>query len=128
MSVPKMLPALMRAQKVGKKASFFDFPDTASVMKKVDEELSELKAAVDGGNSDEISEELGDLLLSVTSLARKLVVDAEEALEKSTDKFISRFAEVESEVIARGKTIEEATLEELDEIWDEKKRTNRTGK
>ena len=121
-AIPPMLPALMRASKVGKKASCFDFPDTESVMDKISEELVEVSEAMEAGKSENISEEIGDLLLSITSLCRKLGVDAEAALNKATDKFIDRFGKVENEVIAQKKEISECSLEELDAIWDKIKK------
>ena len=121
-AIPPMLPALMRASKVGKKASCFDFPDAQSVMDKVSEELVEVSEAMESGNEADISEEIGDLLLSITSLCRKLHVDAEDALNKATNKFIDRFHKVETEVIAQNREITECTLEELDAIWDKIKK------
>ena len=123
-AIPPMLPALMRAEKVGKKASCFDFPDAESVMKKVYEELDELREAMAQGNAEHIEEEMGDLLLSVTSLCRKIGVESEVALAKATDKFIDRFAKIESAVIDKGLQMSDLTLEELDAIWDENKKNN----
>ena len=120
-AIPPMLPALMRAQKVGKKASCFDFPDADSVMEKIYEELDELKNAILLKDQDGMSEELGDLLLTVTSLARKIGVDSELALSKATDKFINRFEQVENAVLAEGKDINMLSMPELDAIWDKNK-------
>ncbi len=120
-AIPPMLPALMRAEKVGKKASCFDFPDAESVMTKVYEELDELRAAMEAKDADNISEELGDLLLTVTSLARKLGVESEVALGKATEKFIDRFEQVENAVLAEGKDINQLSMTELDAIWDKNK-------
>lgn len=117
-AIPPMLPALMRAAKVGKKASCFDFPDVGAVMDKLDEETGELKSAIENDDKENIKEELGDLLLTVTSLARKLDVDPEEALRMSTDKFICRFERVEKEVIRQNCNITGMTMDELDKIWD----------
>ena len=120
-AIPAQLPALMRASKVGKKASCFDFPDVPSIMAKVKEELAELEEAIQKGDSDNIYEEAGDLLLSVTSLCRKLDVKAERALNDATDKFINRFESVEKEVISMGKNIKDMDIYELDMIWDQNK-------
>ena len=117
-AIPPMEPALMRAQKVGKKAACFDFPDVESVYAKLDEEIGEVKAAAASGDAAAIEEEMGDLLLTVTSLARKLGVKSEEALYHATNKFIDRFARVEAEVLARGQQMDELSMEELDAIWD----------
>ncbi len=123
-AVPPMLPALMRAQKVGKKAKCFDFSDEKEVMDKLYEELDELKAAMDASNQDEVFEEMGDLLLTVTSLCRKLGVDAELSLTRATDKFIDRFETIENSVIENGMDIENASVVELNTIWNEIKHKN----
>ena len=120
-AIPPMLPALMRAEKVGKKASCFDFPDADSVMVKVREELSELEEAVDKGDNVNIEEEMGDLLLTLTSLCRKLKIDPERSLFNATEKFIDRFDAVEKQVISEGYDINELKTEQLDAIWDKNK-------
>lgn len=117
-AVPPMLPALMRATKVGKKAKCFDFPTTEDVLDKISEELVEVSEAIDEGSAEHISEEIGDLLLSITSLCRKLGVSAEEALNAATSKFIDRFEKVENKVLEAEKSMESCTLEELDAIWN----------
>lgn len=117
-SIPPMLPALMRATKVGKKAKMFDFPDVASVIDKLDEEIAELKAAVAGGNESECCEEMGDVLLTLTSLSRKLGLDPEQALNASTNKFIDRFEKLENEVSKSGHDMAEMDIHELDRIYD----------
>ena len=121
-SVPPMLPALMRATKVGKKAKCFDFPTTKDVMDKISEELTEVSQAIEEGSVEHISEEIGDLLLSITSLCRKLGVDAERALFDATNKFIDRFEAIENEVASQNKSIESCSVEELDRIWGENKK------
>lgn len=122
-AIPRQFPALMRATKVGKKASVLDFPDAEAVALKVEEELAEVRAAMCEGNKDAISEEIGDLLLTVASLARKLGVDAELALSRATDKFIDRFAAVENAVAQRGADMAALTPAELDEIWENIKKS-----
>ena len=117
-SIPPMLPALMRAQKVGKKASFFDFPTVEDVYAKLNEEIAEVKEAAESGDKDAVMEEMGDLLLTVTSLARKLGVDSEQALFNATNKFLDRFEMVENAVLEQGKSVENLTMTELDEVWD----------
>ena len=117
-AIPPMYPALMRAQKVGKKAACFDFGSADEVYKKLDEEIAEVKAAAETGDQAAVEEELGDLLLTVTSLARKLGVKSEEALFHATNKFIDRFEKVENAVIAAGKDMDTLTMAELDAIWD----------
>lgn len=118
-SIPPMLPALMRATKVGKKAACFDFADAEAVLVKLDEETAELKAAIASEPKERIAEELGDLLLTITSLARKLGIDSEEALRYATDKFIDRFENVEDEVINQGLDMSQLNMDELDKIWDQ---------
>ena len=122
-SIPPMLPALMRAQKVGKKAVCFDFESTDAVISKISEETEEVKKAIEAENHDQTEEEIGDLLLTVTSLARKAGVDSEEALYKATNKFISRFERLEEEVAKSGRKIDEMNIKELDEVWDAIKHT-----
>jgi len=117
-SVPPALPALMRAQKVGKRAAVFDFPDAHSVMNKLGEEIGELSEAMANGNSSEIDEEFGDLLFTAVSLARKLGLDAEESLTRATEKFINRFSVLEAELIKEDKDISLIPMDELDRIWD----------
>ena len=117
-AIPPMYPALMRAQKVGKKAACFDFASSEEVYRKLDEEIAEVKAAEAAGDAEAMAEELGDLLLTVTSLARKLGVKSEEALFHATNKFIDRFEQVEQAVTARGLDMESMTMAQLDAIWD----------
>lgn len=121
-AVPPMLPALMRATKVGKKASCFDFPEVADVMDKLSEEFVEVSEAIEEGNADHIREEIGDLLLTVTSLCRKLDVSAEDALREATDKFIGRFEQIETDILAEGKALTDYSLEELDAMWGKNKK------
>ena len=124
-AIPPMLPALMRAEKVGKKASCFDFPDAASVMLKLREETDELAQAMCEENKAHTEEEVGDLLLTVTSLCRKLGIDPEIALNKATDKFINRFEMVEKEIIDNNLSMDSTGMKELDAIWDKNKQKNR---
>lgn len=120
-AIPPMLPALMRAAKVGKKAKMFDFASADEVFDKLDEETAEVREAISGGDADRIDEEIGDLLLTVTSLSRKTGVDPEGALFRATNKFIRRFSAVEQEVLASGRTMEQVDVEELNRIWDKVK-------
>ena len=122
-AIPRQFPALMRAVKVGKKASVMDFPNAESVADKVREELQEVREAMATGNEEEITEEIGDLLLTVASLARKLHVNAEMALTAATDKFIARFAAVEAAVEADGADFAALSDAELDEYWQKSKKS-----
>lgn len=114
------LPALMRGQKLQKKAARvgFDWPDAAPVFAKIREEAAELEQAVAAGKAAEVEEELGDLLFSVVNLARKLGVESEAALAAANEKFVKRFHAVEAALEARGSKLGEATLEEMDAAWD----------
>lgn len=127
-SVPKMLPALMRAQKIGKKAKNFDFASAESAFEKVSEECKEVSGAISEENYEHIKEEIGDLLFSVANLGRKLNVDCEEALNLSSDKFIDRFSKMENEIIKSGKNIENMNQKEMDEYWDMVKITEKEQK
>lgn len=123
LSVPRAFPALMRAQKVQKRAARagFDFEDASDVYDKIAEEMVEVSDAVSSGDPDKIREEYGDLLFSAVNLSRFLKVDAEEALAASTDKFISRFAKVEELADRRGIDMPNTPVSELDKLWDEAK-------
>lgn len=118
------LPALMRGQKLQKKAARvgFDWPDAAPVFGKIREEAAELEAAVQEGNQAHVEEELGDLLFSVVNLARKLGVESETALAAANDKFVRRFHAMEEHLRAQGRELGKLTLEEMDQAWDEVKR------
>jgi MazG family protein len=128
--VPRSLPALTRAQRVGEKVARvgFDWPDARGSRGKVGEELGELDEAIASGDTDRIEAELGDVLFALVNLARHVDVDAEGALRRTIDKFTKRFDHVEARVqethggwptVAAGDPL---TLEELDGYWDEAKR------
>ena len=121
-AIPRQYPALMRAAKVGKKAKMMDFPDAASVADKVGEELAEVRAAMASGNNEALAEEIGDLLLSAASLARKCGVDPEIALTRATDKFISRFAAIEQAALEAGLSLEQMSDAEKDVLWENAKK------
>lgn len=125
-AIPTQLPALMRATKVGKKAKMFDFPDAGSVLEKLNEELTEVKDAVAENNPAHIEEEIGDLLLTVTSLARKTGTDPEQALSKATNKFIDRFETMEGEATARGQSLSVLPAKELEKLWENAKKSHKT--
>jgi len=119
-SLPKALPALMRAQKAQSKAARvnFDWTEVRDVVAKVEEELREMKEAIAALNRARIEDEIGDMLFAVVNLARKCKIDAESALQGGTDKFVTRFNQLEDEVKARGKELGEVDLSEMDEIWN----------
>ena len=122
--VPKALPALIRSRKVQEKASRvgFDWKDTSGALNKISEELTELQEAYESGDQERTAEELGDLLFSVVNVSRFMKVNPEEALEATVDKFIRRFRHIEETVKARGVSLDEMELEQMDKIWEEAKR------
>ncbi|MDD3925244.1 MAG: nucleoside triphosphate pyrophosphohydrolase [bacterium] len=121
--IPRTLPALSRAQKVQEKAARvgFDWPDTKGVLEKIHEEVVELTREIEQEHRLEALDELGDVFFALVNLARQLDLDAEEALRRSTDKFIRRFGFVEMRVKESGRSWESFTLDELDAVWDEAK-------
>src|SRR5207253_3901388 len=126
-SLPRALPALMRAQKAQSKAARvnFDWTELRDVLAKVEEELGETKSAIASQDRQSLEDEIGDLLFAVVNLARKCKLDAESALQTATDKFVARFNRLEDELRSRGKRLGDADLAELDEIWNAiKKMTN----
>jgi MazG family protein len=118
------LPALMRAEKVQKRAARvgFDWPDAHGVVEKIHEELRELEAAQQSGDHAQVVDEIGDVLFSVVNLARKLKTQPELALQAATNKFITRFKKLEAVLAARGQKFDQLTLAQLDAIWGEVKR------
>jgi ATP diphosphatase len=117
------LPALMRAEKLQKRAARvgFDWPEIGQVIDKIAEEARELAEARDTATPDEIEEEMGDLLFVAANLARHLKVDPEVALRRANAKFTRRFAHIEARLAEDGRRPEDATLEEMDALWDEAK-------
>ena len=118
--VPHYYPALMRAEKVQKKAKGvgFDWDNIGDVYKKVEEEIEELKAASENESEKRVEEEYGDLLFAVVNLGRFINQSPETALTKATEKFIKRFSAMENECIKDGNDLSEMTLEEMDAVWD----------
>ena len=125
--VPRTLPALNRARRMQEKAASvgFDWPQAAGVWAKVMEEIEELKAACAAEDAAAMQEEFGDALFSLVNLGRFLQLSGEDALRQATNKFEQRFRGIEQELARRGRTVEEATLEEMDGIWN---RLRREGK
>lgn len=123
LSVPRELPALMRAQKIQEKArkAGFDWEHADGAFDKIEEEVNELKAAFNKQDYENAFEELGDVLFSVVNAARFLEADAEEALTKSSDKFMRRFSIVERLANERAIDMNTASLAVLDKLWDEAK-------
>lgn len=117
--VPRLLPSLLRAHEIGTRVAAvgFDWARTADVVDKIEEEVAELRQAVEGEGSERAEEEMGDLLFSIANLARKLGIEPESALRKANDKFGRRFDELERGFEARGKSIHDSTLEEMESEW-----------
>lgn len=124
------LPALLRAVKLQKRAARvgFDWPDTAQVLDKIQEEARELVEARDRLTQEEIREEMGDLLFVMANLARHLDVEPEEALRHCNAKFERRFKGIEERLAAQGRRPEEASLEEMDALWDAMKAQEKAAK
>ena len=118
--VPLALPALTRAQRLQEKASYagFDWDNIDKVWRKLDEEIDELREADKIKNMSNLEEEIGDVLFSVVNLARHLKLDSEDLLRKANSKFVDRFKAIEKELAKRGKTVDEAKLDEMDDIWN----------
>jgi MazG family protein len=118
--VPLVLPALTRAEKLGKRASRvgFDWPETAPVIEKIEEEIAEVRAALAADAPPEkLEEELGDLLFSVVNLARHLRVEPEHALRAANRKFERRFRQVEKTIADSGRRLDETGLDEMEDAW-----------
>lgn len=124
--VPVALPSLIRAQRLQEKASYvgFEWDKIEEVWEKVHEEILELKDAQSEGTFEHIEEEIGDVLFSIVNLSRFLKVSSEDALRKTNKKFVTRFKKVEKELKKRNRSIEEASLAEMDEIWEQVKLEN----
>lgn len=122
-SVPSAFPALLRAQKVQKRASKagYDFADIMSAFAKIKEETSELHAELSNNEKSKVTEEIGDLLFSIVNVGRLLSIDCEEALSRSTNKFINRFEKAENKIISDGYDIKNLSSDKLDEYWEKAK-------
>jgi ATP diphosphatase len=121
--VPVSLPSLIRAVKLQEKASTvgFDWNDPRAVIAKFREEISEIEAEIDAGDTDRLSDEVGDLLFAAANLARHLKVDADQALRRTNAKFVKRFRAIEAALAAEGRTPSGATLDEMEALWQRAK-------
>jgi len=119
--VPKALPALVKAMRLQEKAKQvgFEWDNKEQVWEKVEEEIGELKDAMQTGNQLEIEEEFGDVLFSMVNFARFLNVDAENALERTNKKFTQRFTQMEDRAKTKGKDLRQMSLAEMDALWNE---------
>jgi ATP diphosphatase len=122
--IPEALPSLLRASRIGARTANvgFDWDEPADVFDKVDEEISELREAVQSADPAHIEEELGDLLFTVANLARKLRIEPESALRAANGKFTRRFRAIEQRLAARGRSLHEASGDELEREWQAVKR------
>lgn len=122
--VPKVLPALIKANRIQEKvrAVGFDWEERSQVWDKVEEELQELKREVEVNNSDKMEAELGDFLFSVVNVARLYNIEPETALERTNKKFIKRFGYLEEKTIKQGRSLKSMTLDEMNIYWEEAKK------
>ena len=118
--IPPSLPAVVKAMRLQEKAKQvgFEWEVKEQVWEKVDEEAMELRDAVAAGDQNKVEDEFGDLLFSLINYARFLHIDAENALERTNKKFISRFTGMEQKALAAGRNLNDMTLEEMDAIWN----------
>ena len=121
--VPKNLPSLLKAYRIQEKVSRigFEWEKVSGAIEKLDEEIAELKEALEKNNKDMIVEEAGDMLFSIVNILRYIKVNPEEALNVTTKKFTKRFKYIEKSVSKSGKNMEDMTLKELDLLWEESK-------
>jgi len=124
LEIPRTMPSLLRAHRVGEKASQvgFDWKNAQQVLPKVKEELNELEVEINNKNPSGIEKEFGDLVFSIVNLGRHLKLDSESTAHKAIDSFINRFSKVEDKAQDMGKQLSELSLEEMDELWEEVKR------
>ena len=117
--VPKALPALLRAHEIGTRVAAvgFDWSRTEDVVGKIEEEVAELRSAVESEGAPRTEEEMGDLLFSIANLSRKLGIDPESALRTANEKFTKRFHALEESLHAKGRSVHDATLEEMEGEW-----------
>ncbi len=129
--IPRGLPGLLRAYRMGRRVATvgFDWEHPSGAVEQVEEELQELKDAIAEGKKHQIEEELGDLLFSLTNLSRHFDIDPEGALQGANDKFADRFLKLEQRFETLGRSLQDATLKEMDLEWQQIKRANtETGK
>ncbi|HVL68369.1 MAG TPA: nucleoside triphosphate pyrophosphohydrolase [Vicinamibacterales bacterium] len=122
--VPKSMPSLARANEIGTRVAAvgFDWTRTEDVIAKIEEEVAELRGASSDETQERVEEEMGDLLFSIAQLARQLRVDPESALRKANEKFTKRFTALEECFDAQGRSIHDATLEEMEAVWQQVKK------
>jgi len=123
-NIPKNLPALLRAEKIQKRASRggFDWQDISPVLDKIEEEMNELKDVVKLDDKAKIIDEMGDYLFSIVNLCRKLEIDPEDALQGANKKFIHRFSGVERKLKNDNREMKNMSMKEMDKLWEEVKK------
>lgn len=123
LDIPRTMPALLRAQRVGEKASQvgFDWNNVQDVLDKVKEEIKEMEDEINSGKKENLEKEWGDLAFATVNLARHLNIDTEPVVHRSVEKFICRFGKVEDKAKEEGKVLTDMTLEEMDRLWEEVK-------
>ncbi len=121
--VPKSLPAMIKAYRIQDKVKGvgFDWQNRDDVWEKVQEEIAEVQAEIRSKNQEKLEEEFGDLFFTLINTARLYDVNPENALERTNQKFISRFAYLEKQTLASGRSLKEIPLEEMDRLWEESK-------
>jgi len=126
--VPLSLPATVKAIRLQEKSKQvgFEWQNKEQVWEKVDEEIAELREAVERNDKDKIEDEFGDLVFSLINYARFLQIDAENALERTNKKFIDRFTKMEAEALKQSRSLDEMTLGEMDTIWNTIKHQHNT--
>ena len=125
--VPRSLPALLKAARLTEKAARvgFDWRRTEDVFSKIEEEIGELREAISSGDEANVHDEVGDLLFTIANIARKLNVNAEEALQSTNRKFRRRFELMEASVREGGRNLDQLSLEQMDALWDKAKAAER---
>jgi len=128
-AVPRSMPPLMAAHKITDRAARkgFNWKETASVLEKIEEELSELREAIAEGKQDHIEGEIGDMFLSLVNLCRFVQTNPEDALRSSLERFTARFSFIEESLKKEGRSPQDATMEEMDLLWNAAKETERDG-
>jgi tetrapyrrole methylase family protein/MazG family protein len=122
--IPSSYPAIQRSLKIQERVRKvgFDWPNMQECMDKVNEEIDEFKESIDTGNAKDIEHELGDVFFALINLSRFLKVNPDEALRKANKRFHSRFSHIEQTLASRGLTPDDATLEQMEELWQEAKK------
>ena len=127
--IPRALPALQRAEKLQKRASTvgFDWPETDQVLDKIEEEIQELREALREGSIENVQDELGDVFFAMTNLSRHLGIKSEQALRGTNQKFERRFNYIQTSLQENNQTLQDATLDEMEALWQKAKQFEKRG-